>query len=63
MTTFPPAAYIEAELELLPPERGGRHSPIASGYRGNCWIGKLDDGVWNQSLFTTRFGMSSQAAK
>lgn len=42
MTELPLSAYIEADVELLPTEGGGRRSPIASGYRCNCWIGGLD---------------------
>jgi len=53
MNTFPREAYIEAEIELLSPEAGGRRSPIASGYRCNCWIGKSVDGqrVYNDATF------------
>jgi hypothetical protein len=53
MTTAPTGAYIEVDLDLLPPEQGGRKSPIASGYRCNCWIGKFEDGErsYNDATF------------
>ena len=53
MSPFPLAAYIEAEVELLPPERGGRRSPIWSGYRCNCWIGSTEGGerTYNDATF------------
>ncbi len=53
MTALPLPAYIEAEVELLLSDRGGRRSPIASGYRCNCWIGKVQDGqrTYNDATF------------
>jgi translation elongation factor EF-Tu-like GTPase len=45
------AAFIEAEVHLLTPDEGGRRSPIASGYRCNCWVGHINDGhrVYNDA--------------
>lgn len=53
MSTLPLAAYIEADVELLPPDGGGRHSPISSGYRCNCWIGRTEQGerTYNDATF------------
>ncbi len=39
MTWLRLAAFIDADVHLLPPDEGGRRTPIASGYRCNCWIG------------------------
>jgi translation elongation factor EF-Tu-like GTPase len=36
MSTLPYAAFIEAEVTLLPPDEGGRRSGIRTGYRCNC---------------------------
>jgi hypothetical protein len=43
MTALPLGAYIEAEVHLASPEDGGRRSGIWSGYRCNCWIGRVDE--------------------
>lgn len=53
MSALPLAAYIEAEVELLPTDQGGRRSPIWSGYRCNCWIGKTEgaDRTYNDATF------------
>jgi hypothetical protein len=53
MSTWPLAAFIEADIEVLPAERGGRGSPIWSGYRCNCWIGKIEHGerTYNDATF------------
>lgn len=40
MSPFPPAAYIRVQLQMRRTEDGGRHRPIHSGYRPNCWIGR-----------------------
>jgi translation elongation factor EF-Tu-like GTPase len=39
----PSTAFIEAEVELLTPEKGGRRTGIRSGYRCNCWLGNSDN--------------------
>jgi translation elongation factor EF-Tu-like GTPase len=46
-------AYIEALIELLPSEKGGRKTPIMSGYRCNCWLGRMEDGrrTYNDATF------------
>jgi translation elongation factor EF-Tu-like GTPase len=51
MTGFRFAAFVEAEVRLLPPSEGGRRSAIASGYRCNCWVGHTDGGqrVYNDA--------------
>lgn len=51
MTGLRFAAFIEAEVRLLPPDRGGRRSPIATGYRCNCWVGHTSGGhrVYNDA--------------
>lgn len=53
MTIASRAAFIEADVELLASDQGGRRSPIASGYRCNCWLGKVDHGqrVYNDATF------------
>lgn len=53
MTTLPLAAFIDAEVRLLPSAEGGRQSPIASGYRCNCWVGHVQEGqrVYNDATF------------
>jgi len=44
MTTAPPqGAFIRADLTLSATDAGGRHRPISSGYRCNCWIGAMTD--------------------
>lgn len=48
------AAFIEAEVHLLAPDKGGRRSPIVSGYRCNCWVGHADDDghrLYNDATF------------
>jgi translation elongation factor EF-Tu-like GTPase len=42
VTGLPLAAFIEADIDLLPPEQGGRQSGIWTGYRCNFWIGHVD---------------------
>lgn len=51
--TLPLNAFVAADVQLLGPGEGGRRSPIASGYRCNCWLGKTDDGerVYNDATF------------
>lgn len=53
MNSLPLAAFIETEIDLLPPERGGRRSPISSGYRCNCWIGngERSERTYNDATF------------
>jgi translation elongation factor EF-Tu-like GTPase len=53
MRPAPLSAYIVAEVNLLSPNDGGRRSPIVSGYRCNCWIGKELDGkrTYNDATF------------
>ena len=43
MSHFPPAAYIKVRLQMRRTEDGGRHRPIYSGYRPNCWIGRTTE--------------------
>ena len=38
MSSYPYAAFIQAEVTLLRPEDGGRRSGIRTGYRCNCHI-------------------------
>jgi translation elongation factor EF-Tu-like GTPase len=40
MSSFPPAAFIRVRLQMCETDKGGRHRPIHSGYRPNCWIGR-----------------------
>jgi translation elongation factor EF-Tu-like GTPase len=44
MSQIPVGAFIEADVQLLSRDLGGRRFPIASGYRCNCWIGNVEDG-------------------
>jgi hypothetical protein len=54
MTGFRLSASTEAEVRLLPPDERGRRSPVASGYRCNCWVGHTDDDghrIYNDAVF------------
>lgn len=43
MDAFPLAAFVRVRIEMRRADEGGRKSPIRSGYRPNCWIGRLTE--------------------
>ncbi len=46
--------YIEAELSLLFPERGGRNTPSRTGYRPNWWLPGAHERIYASASFVQR---------